>query len=468
MQKLLFPMPYMNITQGYGYGSHKGTFAIDVAGSDSGVDYLVAPFTGVIKKKWANGNSVWLESTEPVLFADGTVDYATCCFTHDNNISDLTIGQVIQQGARFYEEGTAGNASGNHVHLEVAKGRYTGTGWYLNGDGVWTLNNSVAPQNSFWLKDITVLNNGGYAWKKDEEPILQGFQRNSLAGTRYRDAPNTSAGIRETFQEGYTYDFKGWVTGEVVGGNNIWFVGKYSGGYAWSGGFTDSGTHDLEALDAVPTPPVVTPPVVEPPVVELPDYTFTKDLDVVTSVLPARNGNFAYNEFPVSPEKIVLHDFGTKGVDTFGSTKNEFTKKGTQKSAHFVVSGKEIVQMVSLKDRAYHAGPNGNNFIGIESDPAQDADTIASVKKLIAALEKFYNKSLPIVKHSSLMATACGDDINLDNYIVVPPVVEPPVEPPVVEPPVVEPPIVVPPTTPLEAFIKAIAAFLAWLFGKRN
>ena len=50
MEKPLYPSPYMRITQGYGIGTHKNSYAIDDGGSDSGIDFILAPFTGVIKK----------------------------------------------------------------------------------------------------------------------------------------------------------------------------------------------------------------------------------------------------------------------------------------------------------------------------------------------------------------------------------------------------------------------------------
>jgi len=166
MQKLLFPMPYMNITTGINQASHLGSNAIDCAGSDSGIDFAIAPFTGVIRKKWANGNTVWIESSAPVLYADGTVDYATVSLTHDNNIDNLAVGQVVQQGQRFYEEGTAGRATGNHIHLEVGRGRFTSTGWYQNAHGNWVINNSYVPYAAFWLDNINVINGYGYPWKR--------------------------------------------------------------------------------------------------------------------------------------------------------------------------------------------------------------------------------------------------------------------------------------------------------------
>lgn len=232
-------------------------------------------------------------------------------------------------------------------------------------------------------------------------------------GVNHRAAPSTGAAIMREWAQGEILTFKGFVHGESVSGNNVWFVGFYTGGYLWSGSFTDTGTHDLSDLTA-PTPPV-TPPVT-PPTTPEPTYSFVKDLACVTEVHPAAIGNLEVGNFPTKPEKLVLHDFGTRGVDTLDSLINTFTKKGTEVSAHFAVSGKRIVQLVSLKDRAYHAGSNGNNFIGVESDPAQDKDTIESVRTLLKELRTKYGYQFPIIKHSSIMPTNCGDDINLANY----------------------------------------------------
>ena len=129
MEKPIYPSPYMRITQGYMEGTHIDSFAIDEAGSDSGIDYLVAPFTGIIRKIYQqDANEVWLESVDKVEYPDGTIDYMTVLFAHDNDVSNLSVGQVITKGNRFYEEGTKGNASGNHVHIECGLGKFTVTG----------------------------------------------------------------------------------------------------------------------------------------------------------------------------------------------------------------------------------------------------------------------------------------------------------------------------------------------------
>lgn len=166
-------MKAINITQGVnGQYSHQGTYAIDCAGKDTGIDEVYAPCTMIIKYKDStkNGNAVFAESTNKVQFADGTIDYATMMFIHDNDISDLRVGQVIKQGDVFYQEGTAGKATGNHCHIEIAKGKYTKP-YVLNAYKVYMLPNSVHPASAFYVDGCTIKNGANYAWKKTTDKI---------------------------------------------------------------------------------------------------------------------------------------------------------------------------------------------------------------------------------------------------------------------------------------------------------
>ena len=174
MEKPLYPSPYMRITQGYMMGTHVDSYAIDDAGSDTGIDFIVAPFTGVIRKIYtSDANEVWLESSEPVIYPDGTVDYMTMMFAHDNDVSNLFVGKVINRGERFYEEGTKGNAGGNHVHMECGKGKFTGSGWHQNSAGYWSINNGKNPTECLWIDDsIKVLNSYGYTFKRIEPEVV--------------------------------------------------------------------------------------------------------------------------------------------------------------------------------------------------------------------------------------------------------------------------------------------------------
>lgn len=171
MEKAMYPSPYIRITQKHGIGSHVDSFAIDEAGSDGGIDFINAPFTGIVKRIYTkDANEVWLESVEPVLFADGTQDYMTIMVAHDNNVSNLKEGQIIKQGQRFYEEGTKGKASGNHVHLEVAKGKFSGTGWHKNNAGYWSINNGKKVDECLFIDDsYKILDTAGYNFKNVKE-----------------------------------------------------------------------------------------------------------------------------------------------------------------------------------------------------------------------------------------------------------------------------------------------------------
>ena len=173
MEKPIYPSPYMRITQGFMTGTHIDSYAIDDAGSDTGIDFIVAPFTGIIRKIYTgDANEVWLESNEPVIYPDGTVDYMTMMFAHDNDVSNLFVGKVINRGERFYEEGVSGNATGNHVHMECGKGKFTGSGWHQNSAGYWSINNGKNPTECLWIDDsITILNSNGYTFKRIEPEV---------------------------------------------------------------------------------------------------------------------------------------------------------------------------------------------------------------------------------------------------------------------------------------------------------
>jgi len=284
-------------------------------------------------------------------------------------------------------------------------------------------------------------------------------------GVNCREKPFATSTIIKEGDPGEVLTFKGFVTGENVSGNDKWFVGAISGVFCWSGAFTNPSTAGLPDLT-----PVTIPAPVEPPKPE-PTYSFVKDVSCVTQVTPAHLNNLQIGNFPARPEKTVIHDFGTRGKDTFEGAVAWFKNPTSVVSAHFVVSGKNIVQMVSLKDRAYHAGPNGNGFIGIETDPAQDPDTIESTRKVLAELKAKYGYQFPLIKHSAIMTTACGDDVDLAKYDITPAV------PPVIPDPPVVPEKPVPDTKPpengsqtlLEVIQQLIKKITLWLSGwKRN
>lgn len=170
MEKPIYPSKYMRITQGYNVGSHIDSYAIDEAGIDSSISILNAPFTGIIKKIYPqDANEVWLESLEPVEYPDGTKDYMTIMFAHSNDVSNLFVGKRINKNEPFYTEGTKGQATGNHCHIECGKGKFTGSGWYKNNGGSFSINNKKKPEECLWIDEtITVINSNNINFKRIE------------------------------------------------------------------------------------------------------------------------------------------------------------------------------------------------------------------------------------------------------------------------------------------------------------
>lgn len=160
-QLLGFPMEYMNVTQGNNVGTHLGTNAMDNAGKDTGIDETIAPCDChlVAYDTAQNGNAVFLQSDNKVLFRDGTVDYATFMFIHDNYIEDIKRVRNFKQGDTFGDEGTTGYATGNHSHIEVAKGKFTHC-YDRNAQGTYHLPNNVSADLAF-VTDGTIIKNKG-------------------------------------------------------------------------------------------------------------------------------------------------------------------------------------------------------------------------------------------------------------------------------------------------------------------
>lgn len=184
MEKFMYVSPYMRITQGYLMGSHVGSYAIDDGGSDSGKDYIIAPYSGTVKQIYSQyEDEVFYESDNPVEFADGTVDYATTMFVHQDSpmAYGMAIGKHYKQGEKIYIEG--GRYKGKngvfatHLHVEFARGKYQG--WYKNSCGYYSLPNAKKPEDCCFIDDsYHILYNYGYNFKnvKDCEYKLGNYK----------------------------------------------------------------------------------------------------------------------------------------------------------------------------------------------------------------------------------------------------------------------------------------------------
>ena len=177
--RMIFGMRVLNITQagtaltGKPSLSHI-SYELDLAGSDSGIDYWYnwMPETG-----WycagsfgtrATGNTRFYWSVDingkakKVLCADGKERYLTLAMTH--SCRNYPVGEIIGYKGILYQEGTAGRATGNHIHLEVCEGRVKTK--IRNSKGNYNLPNMLDPRSVFFICNLTtVMNTQGLSFR---------------------------------------------------------------------------------------------------------------------------------------------------------------------------------------------------------------------------------------------------------------------------------------------------------------
>lgn len=164
-QALKCPFKKMAITQfDGGTVSHKGSDAWDISTGTAGVRApYFAPCDLVCVDVDKSTAFTWWESKNKVKFADGSIDYMTVMFGHDNTINAYK-GMEIKQGIQVGNMGDGGNAAGVHCHIEVAKGKYQGK-WFKNKYGVYCLFNTIKFYDAFFMDGTELV---GYSKPDDE------------------------------------------------------------------------------------------------------------------------------------------------------------------------------------------------------------------------------------------------------------------------------------------------------------
>ena len=181
---LIYPTKIMSITQNYADNfSHKPNstgkpiydYPIDENCGTTGRDYFCCPCDEVeIKRIYGVGasgaNTIWLQSTNKVVFANGEEDYCTILVTHpnDDTLKSLKVGQTFKRKEKMFLEGKDGNATGNHFHISVSKGKFVPTGWKKNNLGAWCITGKpVKPEDAFFvdLEFTTIKKTNGLTFK---------------------------------------------------------------------------------------------------------------------------------------------------------------------------------------------------------------------------------------------------------------------------------------------------------------
>ena len=148
-----YPFKVMGISQNYnGSYSHRKystgnrkDYPIDEAGSNTGRDWMYAMNDLVVKKIYGLGSSsrpnmIWLQAKNKVVTPLG-IGYVTFRATHmsDSDLRRFHVGQTIKRGTKMFREGTDGGATGNHIHMTFAQGKYKAPGWRENNKGAFVL-----------------------------------------------------------------------------------------------------------------------------------------------------------------------------------------------------------------------------------------------------------------------------------------------------------------------------------------
>ena len=180
MIKRPFGMAFLTISQGrYNAYSHKYVNAYDLSGMDAGIDRYRAYYDLTVIGVHPYASTGFANT---VHFYDAEND-VTLAMTHCNSIpSGCTVGHVFHSGDTIYYEGTqpargAEKPTGNHIHLEIGKGRQPSKS--KNAHGVYELRNAINIEDYFYLDKAytTVNDDGGYAFsysaEQEDEPMAE-------------------------------------------------------------------------------------------------------------------------------------------------------------------------------------------------------------------------------------------------------------------------------------------------------
>lgn len=162
LQNSLFPIPSMYITQGStGDYSHQTSKAIDYVGYENGnrlyrAPYY-APFDCTVTHIGTKGDGVVWTSDNEVNTPTGQT-HVTIMVWHDNDAPNFNKGDKRKQGELLGHTGTAGNVTGDHVHIEVYKGQ-----------DFFDKSSRVNNWELLFVNDTDRVNDYGYAWITTED-----------------------------------------------------------------------------------------------------------------------------------------------------------------------------------------------------------------------------------------------------------------------------------------------------------
>ncbi len=141
---LIYPTMSMNITQNPTDSNHNDCstglypdYPIDEGCEDAGRSYFYCPCDEmVVTRVYTTGtNTIWFESTSPVVTPSGTYDKISIMVMHPNDSEIVGLKRkYFTRGEPMFREGDDGAPNNNHFHISAGTGSYNGgpweNGWY--------------------------------------------------------------------------------------------------------------------------------------------------------------------------------------------------------------------------------------------------------------------------------------------------------------------------------------------------
>lgn len=179
----LFPFEYLYMTQDEGGDtSHTGTYNIDFQGWGSNGRIYKCPYYAPCTLKCVNttfdtsNHNIVFESVSKVHLADGTLDYLTIAFGHDDEVP-YQVGDIIPQGNLLGHTGTYGNVTGDHTHSCCGKGTYQG--YTQRASGNWDLTNRIHYWNAVYTNNTVIVEGFNHNWREYQGGITPYASANS-------------------------------------------------------------------------------------------------------------------------------------------------------------------------------------------------------------------------------------------------------------------------------------------------
>ena len=269
----------------------------------------------------------------------------------------------------------------------------TGNAWYSSIDEV---SNWLGASYIGWSPSLagTVLSiDDGTAIPVAPTAAVTSNQRVAGAnGSHRRAEPNTtSENLTPDLETSEVGNFLGWIHGENVSGNDIWYQGT-SGNWFWSGSFTDSSTDGLPDLNPAVSVTPVDVPVVAPvaPIAVVTDApAVTVDAPIVTTPKPPVTT--PKPKTPRTARPAPTKEQVMTVITDSAATADETAKVSTLTlldPAFWIYSGERIVKSAAYSANAMLVA-NGAGLLQADWQGIVGVAAMAAVSSLLVALSSF-------------------------------------------------------------------------------